>query len=164
MRSRRISLHRMNQLHHIFDPRGDVHGFFMLLTGLREKPGVVFQKGGTAGAIRDNKIKLIGNQNRQILNSKFLGGLQIAVGPGGQAATAILKHIDFLGDFFQKLQCRTAGILADNVDAAAHKITDAQGFSPALMNSGIDLIPEGAGGKAFDNLMGVHKITAEDLQ
>ena len=57
-----------------------------------------------------------------------------------------------------------AGILIDDVDAAAHKITDAQRLPLALMNSGMDLIPESPGRKSFNNLIGLHKITTKNFQ
>ena len=57
-----------------------------------------------------------------------------------------------------------AGILADNIDAASYKITDTQRLAFPAMGSGPDFIPKRPGRKSLDNFIGMHKITAENLQ
>ena len=57
-----------------------------------------------------------------------------------------------------------AGILADNIDPTAHEIADTQRLALASMKAAFDLVPKGPGRKSFDNFIGMHKITAENLQ
>ena len=57
-----------------------------------------------------------------------------------------------------------AGILADNIDAAAHKITDMQGLAAALVNAWLDPVSKGQGGQLFDDIFSLGKITPENPQ
>ncbi len=69
-----------------------------------------------------------------------------------------------LADLAQQLQRGMTGLLTDNINATAHKVSNPQRWTVALIDAGFDLVPQGQDGKSFDNLMGMFKIPAENLQ